>query len=417
MALGDRMSMATESNSANGDANIQRAFRLGWRFAQLYNDPHCATPDASVTKGALPPHLPSLGELSEGNRTELILREITHDVESLRPEQDQAPGAVPFLGTTLGIMRDQGQDNRARKAAVLGAFRKVRIEIGATDARFSRAIDLGRMLADTVILANSPESTNGYIAEFGSYRLANAYEWLEDLHKSFPKNASDAVKGSLQCWEQWVADSGVAGNLAEHTRAKRALSSQGERWRRLLSGEIFASDLLVADNYRRAANNTLGRIARLAWGFVQRFWPVIALVLGGTGAVIWTILTYAPAGGASVAAVIATVAASLGVSWKSIGSTLGKVAAMAEEPLWNAEIREAIVVATFIPPVEMNSRDIAALRKKIARSKTLPVRHHESAELEAPSGADKINPTAEAGRERRVSERVPAKGADENRSV
>lgn len=76
---------------------------------------------------------------------------------------------------------------------MLDTFRHLRIEIGADDAHLSTAIDLGRVLADTVILANSPEA---YLTEFVSYRLQNAYEWLEDLHTSFPEHASDAVKGS-----------------------------------------------------------------------------------------------------------------------------------------------------------------------------------------------------------------------------
>jgi hypothetical protein len=166
------------------------------------------------------------------------------------------------------------------------------------------------------------------------------------------------------------------------------LSLQGERWRRLLSGEILPRDLLTADNYRQAASDYLGRIGRLTWSFARRFWPAIIVVLGGTGAIIWAILTYAPTGAASVAAVIATAAGSLGVSWKTVGSTLGKVATQAEQPLWNAEVLEAIVVATFIPPVEMNDRAIASLRKQTGGSKALPGPLPEHREPEPPPETD-----------------------------
>jgi hypothetical protein len=64
---------------------VQRAFRLGWRFAQLYHRPDRATLEASATNNGLPEHLPSFSELSDGNRAELILREIKHDVTSLKP--------------------------------------------------------------------------------------------------------------------------------------------------------------------------------------------------------------------------------------------------------------------------------------------------------------------------------------------
>lgn len=263
---------------------------------------------------------------------------------------------------------------------MLDTFRHLRIEIGADDAHLSTAIDLGRVLADTVILANSPEA---YLTEFVSYRLQNAYEWLEDLHTSFPEHASDAVKGSLQRWQQWVANTGGAAPSGQDSHVREMLSLQGERWRRLLSGEILPADLLTADNYRRAASDHLGRIGRLTWSFLRRFWLAIVVVLGGTGAIIWAIVTYAPTGVASVAAVIATAAGSLGVSWKAVGSTLGKVATKAEQPLWNAEVLQAIVVATFVPPVEMNDRAIASLGKQAAgfRASPGPLPEHDEPEV------------------------------------
>lgn len=381
---GDRMSIQTESDSATGNINVQHAFRLGWRFAQLYHGPHRATLEAGVMEGTLPSHLPSLSELSEGNRTELILREIKHDVASLKPDLSSGDDDPAALDVLLNVMRGQIPIN-GKKTQVLETFRHLRIELGADDARLSTAIDLGRMLADTVIQANS---SGTYLAEFGSYRLQNAYEWLEDLHTSFPTNASDAVKGSLQYWEQWVTNSSDVELARDDRYVRRALSLQGERWRRLLSGEILPEDLLGADNYRQAASNYLGRIARLAWGFVRRFWLAIILVLGCTGAIIWAILRYAPTGATSAAAVIATAIGSLGVSWKTVGSTLGKVTTKAEQPLWNAEVLEAIVVATFIPPVEMNSRAIASLRKQTEGPKALSVRFPERDERETPSHAD-----------------------------
>jgi hypothetical protein len=188
------MSMQTESTPATGDINVQRAFRLGWRFAQLYHNPHRATLEASAKRAKLPPHLPSFGELSDGNRTELILQEIEHDVTSLKPELSSADNDSASLEMLLNVMRGP-IDGKGKKTQVLETFRRLRIEIGADDAHLSTAIDLGRMLADTVILANSP---GAYLTEFESYRLQNAYEWLEDLHTSFPEHASDAVKGSLQ---------------------------------------------------------------------------------------------------------------------------------------------------------------------------------------------------------------------------
>ena len=378
------MSAQTESTPATGDIDVQRAFRLGWRFAQLYHDPHRATLEASAKRIKLPQHLPSLGELSDGNRTELILREIEHDITSLKPELASADNDPASLDALLNVMRGP-IDSKGKKTQVLETFRHLRIEIGADDAHLSTAIDLGRMLADTVILANSP---GAYLTEFEPYRLRNAYEWLEDLHTSFPEHASDAVKGSLQYWQQWIAKTGGVVPAGQDQHVRRMLSLQGERWRRLLSGEILPSDLLTADNYRQAASDYLGRIGRLTWSFARRFWPAIAVVLGGTGAIIWAILAYAPTGAASVVAVIATAAGSLGVSWKTVGSTLGKVATQAEQPLWNAEVLDAIVIATFIPPVEMSNRAITSLRKQTGGPRALPGTLAEQHEPEPPHEPD-----------------------------
>ncbi len=376
---------AALAGPAAGDVSVQRAFRVGWRFAQLYRHPYRATLDRDE-RDWLPDHLPSFSRLSDGNRAEMILREVAHDIEMLKP--DWAPGGASSdsVSTLATTMRGQVSAD-SKKEAILETYRRFRIEIGAEDARLGRAVDLGRMLADTVILANSGGSDRSYLAEFEPYRLQHAYERLEDLHSSFPRHAADAVRGSLECWAQWIGDSASARGGEEDARVKRALTQQGERWRRLLSGEILADDLLAADSYRSAVSNYLGRIARLAWAFARRFWLVILLVLGGTGAVIAVIVKYAPTGAASVAALIATAAGSLGISWKTVGSTLGKAAAMAEQPLWNAEVLEAIVVATFIPPVEMNGRDVASLRRKAtsAPKELPPVPPHQLAP--AASGA------------------------------
>jgi hypothetical protein len=378
--VGDKVSAQTESDTVNGDPKVQSAFRLGYRFAQLYHKPDRATLDAEPANG-LPTHLPSFSELSPGNRAELILREIKHDATSLLT----AAGDQSALSTLAEIMRGQQGDD-AKKTQILEAFRKLRIEIGADDARLSTAIDLGRMLADTVILA---ESSGDYRAEFGQYRLQNAYEWLEDLHTSFPENAADAVRGSLQYWEEWVNDAGASGRKADDRYVRGALTRQGERWRRLLSGEILAENLLAADNYRQAASDYLKRTARLTWEFVKRFWWAILAVLFSTGGIIYVIVTYAPGGPAAVAAVIATVVGSLGVSWKTVGSTLGKVAAKAEQPLWNAEVLQAIIFATFIPPVKIKPREYAALRKQAAEKKALPAPPQSArGQSEAPAGAN-----------------------------
>lgn len=384
------MPTQTESDVAAADV-VQRAFRLGWRFAQLYHSPHRATSDDPPDTATPPVHLPSLSELSEGNRTELILQQTIRDAGHLLPQWSSGEGGAELLA--LQSVMEGAQDSSAKKTTVLSAYRRLRIEAGAQDARLGQAIDLGRMLADTVIQANAGDSPDTYVAQFDPYRLQNAYEWLEDLHESFPKHASDAVRGSLQCWQQWVSSSARSG---EDSRVKRALSLQGERWRRILSGEILADDLLGSDDYRQAISNYLDRTAKQAWAFVRHYWWAVIIVLGGTTGIIVAILNYAPSGPASVAAVIATAVGSLGLSWKTVGATLGKVAALAERPLWNAEVLEAITLATFIPPTPMNTRAKASLRRKSVEPMALAARPDAQPQLQQPPSATSMPASGEA---------------------
>jgi len=82
----------------------------------------------------------------------------------------------------------------------------------------------------------------------------------------------------------------------------------------------------------------------LVWQFI-RSWGrlllpaavVLAVVLGA----VFVFLT----GGSEAAGAIAAVVAGIGVSWKTVGSTLGRALARAEGPVWRTEIGTSIDVA------------------------------------------------------------------------
>jgi hypothetical protein len=340
---------------------VQYSFRLGWRFAQMYHDPHRADSDAGDGTATPPLHLPGVSELSAAERSALLLGEISHDVDSLSGTYSMP--AVRTSMAALSAVMTGTMDRAGKQTQILETYTLLRLGLGAADAHSGTALDLGRMLADTVLLSNEPAD---YVQQFGQYRLANAYGWIEDLHSSFPAHAADTVRGSMQIWQAWVSDhkGTAAAGQAEHL--KRALDLQGERWRRLLSGEILAMDLLSADDYRAAAAELFSRLRGLVGSFARRFWPVIGIIAAATGAIVWAIVAYATAGVATVVALIATAAGSLGVSWTTIGSTLGKVAAKAEDPLWDAEVTESLVIAATITPQSMNRKTMSAMRKTAA---------------------------------------------------
>lgn len=68
------------------------------------------------------------------------------------------------------------------------------------------------------------------------------------------------------------------------------------------------------------------------------------------GTALWASVTYAPAGTARVAAVIASVAGFLGLSWTGIRATLGQAVRQGEAAVWEAEVVDALGKAACILP-------------------------------------------------------------------
>ena len=136
-----------------------------------------------------------------------------------------------------------------------------------------------------------------------------------------------------------------------HGRFTRALHHQGELWRRLLCGEKLALDLLAADDYKKAGDQVTKRFLGLARTYAWSWKWVILLFLVVTGGLAAVIIVFVPRGTSTVTALIATAAGSLGVSWKTVASTLGRVTQKAEGPLWDAEVSEAIVIAATQLPL------------------------------------------------------------------
>jgi hypothetical protein len=356
---------------------VQRAFRLGWHFAQMYHDPHRANGDAGevIDAGEVmkepPRHLPSLSELTVPERATLLMREITNDVTCLDdelPADLKIPAVRASVAALDGVMKGH-VPTEGKQLQILRAYTRLRVDLGAADPHLGTALDLGRILADTVIL---PVTTADYRAEFSKFRLANVYGWLEDLHAYFPKYAADTVKGSLEIWQGWVSQHADSISGDDRERVRRALTRQGERWRRILSGEILAEDLLTAGDYRDAATFFLGRLRSLMWDFTKRFWPVALPGLLVAAAVIAAIVIWAPRGSASVIAFVAAAAGALGVSWKTVSSTLGRAASNAEQPLWNAEVQESIVMAATLLPTHAGRREIMSMRQSAREAEERP---------------------------------------------
>ncbi len=346
------LSMSGDSPT-QADHNVEIAIRLGWRLAEAYHEPPPTNPPEVKAGEPLPDRLPGESRLGEYEMAKTLIGEIQHDVGVL----ERAFAITLECDSQLAGLIKEGVNADSTRTSLLTVHRELRRALATEDVRVATGLDLGRMLADTVLLAN-PKTPKTLVDEFDHFRLGNAYGWLDDLHSLLPNHASDAVSGSLKQWETWVkGNSGVVpvGNetaTVVHGRFTRSLHHQGEVWRRLLCGEKLALDLLSAKDYKNAGDRVAKNFLGLIGTYIVNWWYVILIFAGVISGIAYAVVTYAPSGSSTTAALIATAAGSLGISWKTVASTLGRVTTAAEGPLWDTEVKEAIVIAaTQLPHV------------------------------------------------------------------
>ena len=327
------------------------AVGLGWRLAELYDSKRLPGPPRPPQEAEpLPPHLPGFGEMSPHEKACALAAHVEADLSSLGAALDtkmpEAEGVVAVLSTT-----GHGRDDV--RGAVLGLYVDIRNQLAGSSPAAALGFGLGRMLADTVLLSSAGEPQ--LLGEqFGRYRLANAFAWLDDLDARLPARSATAVRASLRAWEQWVAarrrPDGTIDPAKIDKRAIRALRRQGELWRRLLTGEQAASHLLDGRDYVGAAASLLANSRRIAFHFLWKWSWAILLAAGAGAAAIWAAVTYAPAGTDRVTAVLVSAASFLGVSWVGVKATLGTALRQAESAIWEAEVVAAIGKAATITP-------------------------------------------------------------------
>lgn len=331
---------------SQADPNVEIAIRLGWRLAEAYHEPPPTNPPEVKPDEPLPERLPGESRLGEYELGKTLIAEIQHDVAAL----EKTLGFTLQSDSELANLIKEGVNADSTRTTLLTVHRELRRALATEDVHVATGFDLGRMLADTALLAN-PKTPKTLIDEFDHFRLGNAYGWLDDLHSLLPNHASDAVSGSLKQWEAWVkGNSGVVpvGNetaTVVHGRFTRTLHHQGEVWRRLLCGEKLALDLLSSADYKMAGDRVAKRFLGLIGTYIVSWRYVILIFAAAIAGIAYAVVKYAPTGTSTTAALIATAAGSLGISWKTVASTLGRVTTAAEGPLWDTEVKEAIVIA------------------------------------------------------------------------
>jgi hypothetical protein len=326
------------------------AVDLGWLLAELYDTRKLPGPPRDSSSRPLPPQLPGIGKMTAYEKACALAAQAGADLARLGIALDTA---LPSAESIQIVLDKAGHTRDDVRAAVYDLYLDVRNRLAGSDPGAALALGLGRLLADTALRPASGEP--GLLAErFGRYRVATALGWLDDLDARLPARSASAVRASLRRWEGWVSDWCDAAGRIDPARIDRdvirALRQQGSVWRRLLTGQQAADQLLDGRAYAGAAADLLANGRRLAFRYMWKWSWAILSALAAIGAAIWTALTYAPAGTDRFIAVLASGAGFLGLSWAGVQATLGRAVRQAEHAMWQAEVVTAIGKAATISP-------------------------------------------------------------------
>ena len=342
------------------------AFVLGWHVAELF---HSKVPGSGQPRQANLTKLTGIGELDPLSQARLLLAQVQADVHRVWRliDWDHHPDPSPVRSLLEAEARAPGQF----QAAMAGLHGELLVALTAADFRLGKAYGLGRAMAETALLPDAKDPRT-FQRLFDRHRLGNLLEWLADLKSVFPPHAAEGVRGSLQSWAGWSQDPTLRpapheqgqgrpvdwGSVADRESVTRTLRRQGQLWRAVLSGEKDCVDLLSGDDYAGAADRLLGHLRRLTLGFLRRFWITTTALAVLVVAITATLVFVRSA--STVAGVVLTAAAAIGLTWKSAASGLGRVLGQAQRPLWESELDAAVANAITRMPRERRVADRGA---------------------------------------------------------
>jgi hypothetical protein len=165
---------------------------------------------------------------------------------------------------------------------------------------------------------------------------------LVDLGTKLPPHAGHSVRNSLTRWEEQIGEPGAA----------TALRRQGDMWRAILAGELAAKDILRLSDYVGTAEEVVERLRQLVLRSLRRLWvgAVIVLALVVIGVLILVVGT----SNSAITVGAGSLLAAFGLTWKGLGTLLGRAAAQGEQALWDAQVDWTIAyratVTTEPPP-------------------------------------------------------------------
>jgi hypothetical protein len=280
-----------------------------------------------------------------------LMKEVTEGW-SLKPMPDgvlltgeqQCQAQAQMLTTLLDTLKLTGLESNSKSVTDLsdaiqhgpdkdkakGFASTLVVGLVASGARFMKAYELGdglRAMTPGAML----DGSQGEAVTAGK-PTRGLVEALDALSSELPSHAARSVANSLAEWSR-SHDS----DKAKLTDAQVAL------WRSVIVGEKKGTELLEPEDYLGAARQLerryVSRALRSTW-----LWVVagVALLLFIAGIAFLVAANGKPG---KVAAGVSGVLAALGLTWKGIGGTIGKLVGKVEAPLWGAELDTAITNA------------------------------------------------------------------------
>jgi hypothetical protein len=296
-----------------GDARVIAAVKLGWLMQEL------------AQGWSLKPQQPDLVLTAEESRqaqaNQLTTQLSALKIADLTTDTPAVKDMIAALQAGPGQQKAQPLDT-AVVVAVVGA-----------GARYGSAYVLGKEMRSMIPEASAKpsEPTNAMVSA------------LDMLSSNLPSHAARSVANSMSAWQR-SSDS-----------AKAALAgAQVELWRAVIVGEKKGTELLEPKDYLDAAGELERKYVRraLSSGWIQLI-AIAALVLFILG-IVGLVLASKPG---TVLAGISGVLVSIGLTWKGIGGTVGKIVGKLEAPLWGAELDTAITDAITLATVPTDTTD------------------------------------------------------------
>lgn len=352
----------------------QLALHAGWTMAVLYGKMPARPHDGHA-------ELPTIHELQPAQRRELELNRLRHLLHCLA----HLPG---FAGSGLPT---QVPAHDVREEALNDSLMELNLVIlralAATTLEIQLAYELGRSLRETVNPPDhlpspqSPASAPALARQLAHGRISQLQEWLATLSTQFPQRATAIVAASLGRWSELASVTfNSRPNTLKHSEAAAVearmceyLLPQGDAWLLLLTGARSTSGLLSPEGYVAAGEAALRRSTAIMRRVLEHHWILLLIVVATLAGTLYLALNNL-GGAAKVWTAIAAIGGSLGISAKTIASTVSRLAAEAERPVFAMAEEDAMAwaITTMPPRLQLTFRGVRRLRQAgIAGSSSL----------------------------------------------